>query len=58
MIQATQTQTVTKPMTGIQFYREMRRFLQRWRIQIIHSVAFEKMIEGKITKEQLIGYAL
>lgn len=58
MILQTKARTVTKPITGLQFYREMRRFLQHWQIQIIHPIAVEKMIEGTITKEQLIGCAL
>ena len=58
MILKTQAQTVTQPMIGLQFYREIRRFLQRWQNQIVRPLAFKKMIEGTIAKEQLIGYAL
>ncbi|WP_019503715.1 iron-containing redox enzyme family protein [Pleurocapsa sp. PCC 7319] len=58
MIQETQAQIAIQPMTGLQFYREIRRFLQRWQNQIVHPLAFQKMTEGTITREQLIGYAL
>ncbi|VEP18762.1 Pyrroloquinoline quinone biosynthesis protein PqqC [Hyella patelloides LEGE 07179] len=58
MIQETQDQILTQPMTGLQFYRELRRFLQHWQNHIVHPLAFKKMTEGTITREQLVGYAL
>ena len=58
MLQESQAQIATKPMTGLQFYRELRRFLQRWQEHTVHPIAFKRMSEGKITREQLIGYAL
>lgn len=58
MLQETQEQIEIHSMTGLQFYREIRRFLQRWQNQIINPLAFQKMTEGTITREQLIGYAL
>lgn len=58
MIQETQAQIITQPMTGLHFYRELLRFLQRWQEHIVHPTAFKKMSEGTITREQLIGCAL
>ena len=58
MLRETPEKVVLKNVTGTQFYRELRRFLQRWQKHIVHPLSLEKMSEGTITKEQLIGYAL
>ena len=46
MLQETPAQILAKPMTGLHFYRELRRFLQLWQEHIVHPVAFKKMTEG------------
>ncbi|MBW4641946.1 MAG: pyrroloquinoline quinone biosynthesis protein PqqC [Goleter apudmare HA4340-LM2] len=45
-------------MTGAQFYRELYRFINILKRQFPPSLYSQKMADGTITKEQLIGYAL
>jgi thiaminase len=45
-------------MSGSQFYRELWRFLERLKLQFTSSPFFAKMVDGTITKNQLIGYSL
>lgn len=45
-------------MTGAQFYRELYRFINILKRQFPPSLYSQRMADGTITKEQLIGYAL
>ncbi|MDJ0734776.1 MAG: pyrroloquinoline quinone biosynthesis protein PqqC [Nostocaceae cyanobacterium] len=45
-------------VSGSQFYRDLYRFLERLKQQFPPSLFFQKMVDGTITREQLIGYAL
>jgi hypothetical protein len=45
-------------LSGRQFYRELYRFIEHQKRQFSHSPFSEKMADGTITKEQLIGYTL
>ncbi|MEO1373363.1 MAG: pyrroloquinoline quinone biosynthesis protein PqqC [Cyanobacteria bacterium J06635_10] len=45
-------------MSGSQFYRDLWRFLERFKLQFPYSPFFDKMADGTITKNQLLGYAL
>ncbi|MEM9922992.1 MAG: pyrroloquinoline quinone biosynthesis protein PqqC [Cyanobacteria bacterium P01_D01_bin.50] len=45
-------------VSGSQFYRELWRFLERFKLQFTSSPFFSKMADGTITKNQLVGYAL
>lgn len=47
-----------RPLTGQQFYRELERFLTRFKQQFPASPMMQRMVEGTITREQLIGYSL
>ncbi len=47
-----------RPLSGQQFYRELERFLTRFKQQFPPSPMMQKMVDGTITREQLIGYSL
>jgi len=54
----TQNQVSDTGVSGSQFYRELWRFLERLKLQFTSSPFFAKMVDGTITKNQLIGYSL
>lgn len=54
----TQREVKSHSLSGRQFYRELYRFLERLNLQFPPSLFSQKMADGTITKEQLIGYAL
>lgn len=54
----TQRNVDSRGISGIQFYRELFRFIERLKRQFASSPFSQKMADGTITKEQLIGYAL
>lgn len=45
-------------VSGQQFYRKLYRFIEHQKRQFTSSPFSQKMVDGTITKEQLIGYAL
>ncbi|MDJ0899533.1 MAG: iron-containing redox enzyme family protein [Xenococcus sp. MO_188.B8] len=45
-------------VTGRQFYRELGRFLARFKKRLPPSPFWQKMADGTISRNQLIGYAL
>ena len=53
----TQTQVSSVGVSGSQFYRELWRFLERLKRHYPSSAFFAKMIDGTISKNELIGYA-
>jgi thiaminase len=53
-----QNKIASAAMSGSQFYRELWRFLERLKLQFTSSPFFAKMVDGTITKNQLIGYSL
>ena len=54
----TENKITSGSMSGSQFYRELWRFIERLKLQFSFSPFFEKMADGTITKNQLLGYAL
>ncbi|MGB3758669.1 MAG: pyrroloquinoline quinone biosynthesis protein PqqC [Rivularia sp. (in: cyanobacteria)] len=56
----TKNKAASAAMSGSQFYRELWRFLERLKLQFTSSPSsfFAKMVDGTITKNQLIGYSL
>ncbi|MDZ8262454.1 pyrroloquinoline quinone biosynthesis protein PqqC [Nostoc sp. ChiQUE01b] len=54
----TQRKVKSHNVNGQQFYRELYRFLEYLKQQFPPSPFSQKMVDGTITKEQLIGYAL
>ncbi|HLO89356.1 MAG TPA: pyrroloquinoline quinone biosynthesis protein PqqC [Nostocaceae cyanobacterium] len=54
----TQREKENRGVSGRQFYRELYRFIEYQKLQFSSSPFSEKMANGTITKEQLIGYAL
>lgn len=54
----TDNKVTSTGMIGSQFYRELWRFLERLKLQFPYSPFFDKMADGTITKNQLLGYAL
>lgn len=54
----TQNNISNTGVSGSQFYRELWRFLERLKLQFTSSPFFAKMVDGTITKNQLIGYSL
>ncbi|MBW4613244.1 MAG: pyrroloquinoline quinone biosynthesis protein PqqC [Desmonostoc vinosum HA7617-LM4] len=54
----TQSKIESHGVSGQQFYRELYRFLEYLKAQLPPSLFSQKMADGTITKEQLIGYAL
>lgn len=49
---------VSRGVNGRQFYRELCRFLDRMKVQFPPSPFAQKMADGSIARNQLIGYAL
>jgi hypothetical protein len=45
-------------VSGLQFYREARRVMERQHDRVMPGSFHRAMVEGTITREQLIGYAL
>ncbi len=54
----TETEITERGVTGSQFYRDLYRFIERLKQQFPPSLFSQKMADGTITREQLIGYAL
>lgn len=58
LLTETQNNILNTGVSGSQFYRELWRFLERLKQQFTSSSFFSKMVDGTITKNQLIGYSL
>ena len=58
MLTETQRKAISSGATGRQFYRELYRFLDRLKRKFPPSPFCQKMADGTIAREQLIGYAL
>ncbi len=58
LMETTHQEVVSRGVTGQQFYRELCRFLERLKRQFPPSPFAQKMADGTITRNQLIGYAL
>ncbi|BAY86752.1 hypothetical protein NIES267_62630 [Calothrix parasitica NIES-267] len=58
LLTETQNNISNTGVSGSQFYRELWRFLERLKLQFTSSPFFAKMVDGTITKHQLIGYSL
>ncbi len=58
MLTETQSKTQSDWMTGAQFYQDLNQFLHRFYRYLPPSIYTQKMQEGTITRNQLIGYAL
>lgn len=54
----TKRKVTSEMMSGEQFYRDLCRFSDRLKYKFPPSPFSQKMIEGTITRNQLIGYAL
>lgn len=52
------TEVCDRPLSGSQFYREISHFLAGLKSQFPPSVVAQRMMEGTITREQLMGYVL
>src|SRR5262249_16419856 len=55
------TETLSKPVQakrGLQFYRELRRFIERVQRKYSTRPYYQGLISGTLGREQLIGYAL
>lgn len=57
-LKETHQENVSQGVSGQQFYRELCRFLERLKQQFPPSPFNQKMADGTMTKNQLIGYAL
>ena len=53
-----QREVISSGVTGCQFYRELYRFLARLKRRFPPSTFLQKMAEGTISRNQLIGYVL
>jgi hypothetical protein len=49
---------LVQAMPGAQFYRELRRFVERVKRRVNSRRYYQGLVLGSITREQLIGYAL
>ncbi len=58
MLTENQREVESPGVTGRQFYRELSRFLGRLKRRFPPSPFLEKMAEGTLSRNQLIGYAL
>jgi hypothetical protein len=58
MLSETRREVTSHGVTGCQFYRELYRFLERLKRQFPSSPFSQKMADGTIARNQLIGYAL
>ncbi|MDJ0679849.1 MAG: iron-containing redox enzyme family protein [Xenococcaceae cyanobacterium MO_167.B52] len=58
MLTETQRKIISSGVTGDQFYREVYRFIERLKRKFPSSPFCQKMADGTISREQLIGYAL
>lgn len=58
LLMETHHEVVPRGVSGQQFYRELCRFLNRKKRQFPPSPFSQKMVDGTITKNQLIGYVL
>jgi hypothetical protein len=45
-------------ISGKQLYRELRRFVDRVKLQTARSQLYEALLDGTVTRSQLVGYAL
>lgn len=58
LLTETQHNIPNTEVSGSQFYRELWRFLEHLKIHFTSSPFFAKMVDGTITRNQLIGYSL